>query len=412
MIDTLEAPAETHAPTMAPSVSDQQRPSPVLRDHVLGRVPGSNPDGPTLVLVGGLHGNEPAGTLAIRRVLATIEREAMPLRGQLLGLSGNLSAQAEKRRYLDRDLNRAWLPERVRQLRADGPAGWGAEDREQLELLDIFDHLLATARGELFIIDLHTTSGDGVPFGNMADTLHNRRFAMALPVPIIVGLEEELAGTMLDFLETRGFVTLGFESGQHDAPTSVDHAEAAIWIALDSAGLLPSTAGARLAAARALLADMCRSLPRVLEVLYRHAIAPVDAFRMLPGFTNFQPVLRQQKLAEDCRGDVCSPRSGRLLMPLYQKLGDDGFFLIREFRPLWLRVSTVCRRLRLDRAVRLLPGVHGVPGQPESVDVDQRIARWVALDLFHLLGYRRHRRQGNRVVLSRRLEPARARRAR
>ena len=266
------------------------------------------------------------------------------LAGDLVGLAGNLAALARGSRFLVGDLNRLWLPERLARLRA-AAAPLAAEDAEQLALDDELEAAFAAARGPVFVLDLHTTSGPGPAFAVLDDTLANRAFALHFTVPLVVGLEEELDGTLLQHLLDRGAVTLGFESGQHDEPAAVDRAEAAVWIALDAAGLLPAGSRPEVAAARALLAAAGAGLPRVVEVRYRLAVTPADGFRMLPGFASFQPVGRGQVVARDRHGDVAVREPGRLLMPLYQPLGDDGFFLIREIRPFWLAVSTRMRRL-------------------------------------------------------------------
>jgi hypothetical protein len=109
-----------------------------------------------------------------------------------------------------------------------------------------------------------------------------------------------------------------------------------------------------------------------------------------------------QVVARDARGDVRVDQAGRLLMPLYQEQGQDGFFLIREFRPFWLFVSQLLRRLKVDRVAHWLPGVRRDPGLPDAVVVDKRVARWYALQLFHLLGYRKHEDAGPRLVVGRR----------
>ena len=62
----------------------------------------------------------------------------------------------------------------------------------------------------------------------------------------------------------------------------------------------------------------------------RHAIQPVEGFEMLPGFKNFQKVKKGELIAKDKNGDIFSPANGRILMPLYQKQGEDGFFIIKE----------------------------------------------------------------------------------
>jgi succinylglutamate desuccinylase len=123
---------------------------------------------------------------------------------------------------------------------------------------------------------------------------------------------------------------------------------------------------------------------------------------MEPGFSNFQPVKRGQLLARDRHGDIRAPEAGLILMPLYQSQGTDGFFLAREVAPFWLQVASGLRRLRLDRVLPWLPGVRRHPTLPETLVVNPRIARWFVLELFHLLGFRRQRPQGNQLVVSRR----------
>jgi hypothetical protein len=92
-------------------------------------------------------------------------------------------------------------------------------------------------------------------------------------------------------------------------------------------------------------------------------------------------------------------------MPLYQAQGDDGFFLVRRVRPAWLGLSRVLRRLRLERLLPVLPGVRRHPELAGSFLVDRRVARWAALELFHLLGFRRRGPAGERyLVMTRRTE--------
>ncbi len=49
-----------------------------------------------------------------------------------------------------------------------------------------------------------------------------------------------------------------------------------------------------------------------------------------------------------------------------------------------------------------LPGIRRDPERPYAVWVDKRVARWYAVQLFHLLGYRKHEDAGARLVMTRR----------
>lgn len=370
----------------------------------IGRA-GDDPAGPTLLVVAAIHGNETAGVGAVATVLETLQRRGTKPRGRMIGIVGNLAAVAAGVRYRDVDLNRAFTNERVARVRAADPAIAGqTETAEQRELLAIVDELLATARGPVHALDLHTSSSEGAPFATVGDTLRNRAFAMHFPVPRVLGIEEQIDGALLEHLSNRGCMTLGFEGGQHDDPDSSRRHEALVWVALVASGMLPAEAVPDLAEQRGCLERAARELPDFVEVRRRHAIRPDDGFAMAPGFTHFQRVRRGDVLAHDRHGTVRSTEDGLVLLPLYQKSGDDGFFLGRAVRPAWLTISALVRRAGLPNTVAWLPGVRRRPGDRFVVEVDRRIARFFAIDVFHLLGFRKRRENGDVVVLERRRE--------
>lgn len=367
-------------------------------DRILGRFGPTG--GPTLVVVSGLHGNEPAGVRASQRIRDALTRAGTPLQGQLVLLLGNVSAFQEGQRYMERDLNRAWTPEQIRSLQEDG--GTGVEDREQRDLLETLESILADARGDVFLLDLHTTSAPGSAFSAVADALRSRELALALPVPLVLGLEEMVEGTLHDYMGERGVITVAFESGQHDEPRAVDRAEAAVWITMASTGVARAEDLPDHAAAVERLRRDSLHMPRAVEMRYRQHVIAEDGFRMRPGYRNFQSVGKGEVVASDRRGPVRTREAGRILMPLYQAKGNDGFFLVREFRPFWLRLSAQLRALGVDRYVHWLPGVRRHPDEPDSLVVDRRVARWYALQILHLLGFRREIEVGRTLVVQRR----------
>lgn len=360
-------------------------------------------DGPMLICVASLHGNEPAGVKALERVFQRLEADPSPMHGQFVGLVGNRRALAAGKRFLRHDFNRYWTQERLQYVRTtDQPLE--AEDAELFELDQQLEQLFAEARGKITVFDLHTTSGPAPAWAPLDDTLENREFALELPVTLVLGLEEELEGTLSFYLSQRGIRVAGFESGQHEEEAAIDRAEAAIWISLETAGVLPRGQRPEVAAARDRLQRESGSLPHVAEVRARHQLQAGDGFRMRPGFRTFQQIEAGQVLADDDEGPIRAPISGLLLMPLYQSQGDDGFFIVRPIHPLWLKISAAVRRMRFDRSIHLLPGVKKHPELERSFVVDRRWARWLALELFHLLGFRRVGPVGRVVTLTRRLD--------
>ncbi len=368
--------------------------------RLLGNLEGAEA-GPTLICLGGLHGNEPAGVIAIQRVLADLAGQEAGLKGHVFGVVGNRQALAADQRFLDYDLNRAWHPESIGRLRAEAAASAG-EAQEQIELDEVLSDIIGSATGRLFLLDIHTISGPGSAFAILDDSLPNREIALDFPVPLILGLEEELSGTLASHLTPQAVTALGFEAGQHADPRSVDRAEAAIWVALESGGFLKSPLEERARKARQYLSNDSEFGRRIFEVRHRHAIKPGDGFRMKAGYENFGSVEAGEEVGISSEGDVRVPFGGRILMPLYQDQGEDGFFLIREIRPVWLPVSSALRKLHLERYLHLLPGVQRHPLRGESFIVDLRYARWMARQLFHLLGFRREGRLDRILVMTRR----------
>ncbi|MCB0610933.1 MAG: succinylglutamate desuccinylase/aspartoacylase family protein, partial [Lewinella sp.] len=74
-------------------------------DRTIGVFSGDSP-GPLVISTGGMHGNEPAGVLAIQRVLGLLQSASPPLsfKGKFVGLRGNVKALDLKQRYLRQDL--------------------------------------------------------------------------------------------------------------------------------------------------------------------------------------------------------------------------------------------------------------------------------------------------------------------
>lgn len=365
---------------------------------------GNGESGPRLVFLGGIHGNEPAGIIALERVLNTLHAARPPFRGKMLALRGNLAALARSTRYIDEDLNRIWTPQRLNALAGGLPPEGAetAEEGEQRELFDILHPVLSDYRTPVYLVDLHTTSSESPPFLILEDTIRNRKLAQHLPAPLIMGLAELLEGTILNYAGESGISALAFEAGQHGQQRSVEHHVAAIWILLAAAGCLSASHVSGYEAHRALLAGAVQGLSRVFEVRFRYGIQPEEDFQMAPGYWNFRRIKRGDALACNCAGEIRSPFSGYIFMPLYQSQGNDGFFIIRPLANSWLKLSHWLRRLKVEKCLSLLPGISKNPSAPFEVRVNPMIARWYVVEFFHLLGFRRTRIEGRRLIFTKR----------
>jgi len=377
--------------------------SDTLTRREIGRIVGAEA-GPTVVLIAGIHGNEPAGVAAAERVLSELETRGVTVRGEIVAAAGNLPALAAGRRYFSRDLNRLWTRDVVHRV-LDGDVDDSVPEEQQLaELLGVIHGAVERARGPVLVLDLHTASASTSPFAILGDTLRNRRFAAKFPAPIVLGLEEQLVGTLMEYVTAIGHVSIAFEAGQHDDPRSVDRHEAAVWLALAFAGSVAQADVTRWSEHFELLRGSRRGLPRFLEIIHRHPVAPEDKFVMQPGYRNFHPVERGEHLATDRDGPILSPGSLLLFLPLYQGLGSDGFFLARRVNPVWLELSSWLRRSPLPSIVPMLPGVRRHPDVASTLLVDRGVARFLAPQIFHLLGFRVRAADGATLEVRRRRE--------
>ncbi len=361
-------------------------------DREIGRF-GSSRRGPTVILFGGIHGNEPSGVFALHKVFKALHRHQPAMAGRVIGLTGNMAALSRGERYIERDLNRLWSREQIDLLRNNGLNGQSQvpDIMEQADIFQAIERIFREEQGPYYFIDLHTTSAPSPPFITLNDNLRNREFAMRIPVPIILGIEEFLNGPLMSYINELGHIALGFEAGSHDAAQSIDNHESCVWLVLRATGLLEKKDIPAFREHYDNLAAQSNDGKHVFEIRFRYHRTAHENFIMRPGYENFQPVKKGEVLAENDKGPIHACESGRIFLPLYQKQGEDGFFIIREINPFWLKVSARLRRYNVDRLLRYFPGITIDPDQPKRFRINRRIARWKVVDLFHLLGYRREK---------------------
>jgi succinylglutamate desuccinylase len=155
-------------------------------DHMIAHLCG-DPSGPTLVVFGSIHGNEPSGTACLRKMVPSTRLIETRLRGRVFFIAGNVRALREKVRFIDSDLNRHWTKANLAQSGAES-ANPAAEDAELFELNSVIQHILDTAEHEVYALDLHSTSADGLPCATVGDTLRNRHFAQMFPLRMLLGI--------------------------------------------------------------------------------------------------------------------------------------------------------------------------------------------------------------------------------
>jgi len=353
---------------------------------------------PTVIFIAGIHGNEPSGIYGLHNVVEYINKNSVSLKGNFYAIAGNLNALKKNIRFEKSDLNRLWTQESVVNLNEhnDNP-----EKKEQSELHEVIKSILSENKGPFYFIDLHTTSSESAPFITISDSLNNRKFASSFSLPVILGIEEYLEGPLLTFINEFGHISLGFEAGQHEGLESINNCIEFIWRTLLLSGCVD----------RSQIKDYKSLTNRInkdnksrkfYEVNYRYFLKDNDDFTMANNFNNFDFIKKGELLAINNKIEIKAPIDGQIFMPLYQKQGKDGFFIINKISKFWIVLSKALRKLQLHHALRLLPGIKQDPSNRYTLIVNPKTAHFLATEIFHLFGYRKKISKKNKLLFIRR----------
>ncbi len=284
-----------------------------------------NSEDKKFVIIGGIHGNEKGGIDAILNVLPEMKKNSPIQKGKVYFLKGNLPALKLDERFIEKDLNRLWTDENLLSEEDTSP------DIAQLKELHnlIVDEICQNKFDNCIFLDLHTFSAKSGVFCIPAANSRSVAFAQSFGISFIEKLSDTLPGTALSYFGNKGMTSLVFEGGTHNTAEASRTLEAGIWHSLAYAGFI-SPELEKVKKGRELLNEISNNYPHHLELVYRHKLEDYFNFRMNKGYFNFKPIRKSEFLAVQNNSKITSPYSGYILMPLYQRKGSDGFFIVRE----------------------------------------------------------------------------------
>ncbi|MEO9849537.1 MAG: succinylglutamate desuccinylase/aspartoacylase family protein [Reichenbachiella sp.] len=364
--------------------------------RIIGHIEGRK-KGPTVIFFGGMHGNENSGVFALHQVLADLQHKKKQINGHIYGITGNLRALEKGQRYCTEDLNRLWTADRIKILETGEVGDLQDEKLEQYEIHQTLRSIMSEREGPFYFMDLHTTSSETIPFIVVNDSLLNRKFTEQYPVPMILGVEEYLDGPILSHINELGYVSFGYEAGQHDDLASYQNQIAFIYLSLVFSEIIGQEEIDYFHYYQQLAKTSATSRD-IFEIRFRFRIHEGDRFEMRPGFVNFQKVKKGEEMAIRNGKTVIASHTGRVFMPLYQSQGKEGFFEIKKVHPFFLRLSAVLRKTKLAHILPLLPGIKWQSASYDALVVNLKIARFFTKPFLHLLGYRS--KQVNRTHLT------------
>ena len=369
--------------------------------RIIGYV-SSEETGPTVVYFAGIHGNEPSGVEALDQVFKQLKTSELQVTGSVFGIKGNLPALLEKKRFLEHDLNRIWTRSGIDKIEQKSKPERSVEENELSELHQLISDIFATHAPPYYFIDFHTTSSPTLPFITINDALINRKFARLFPVPIILGIEEYLEGPLLNYINEKGYVSLGFESGQHFTEEAVKNSISFIWLAMIYCGVLTKEQVPDYKKYHDQLNLAAKGNNIFYEIIHRRRITKSDDFKMLPGFRSFEKLEKGITMANHNGEQITAYKDTIVFMPLYQAQGEEGFFLIRKIPGWILSFSAFLRKIKFDSFLALLPGVSWSNGTRDKLMVNLKVAMFFNKPFFHLLGYRNRMVDETHLILNNR----------
>ncbi len=277
---------------------------------------GENP-GPTLTVLGAVHGNERCGTEAVHRVSLALQSNDLVLsHGKLVMVPiTNPKAYERNLRFVDRNLNRCLHP--------DYPGDGSYEDQINPVLMPLLEKTDV-------LLDLHSYASPGGPFiflsGNRTDTAE-RNFARALGVTDFVHGWQEAFGDSntkhnshyaigtTEYARSEGALAITLECGHHTNANASDIGERSILLALEHLGLA-STGIATPVEAPVRCVQMKKAFSKVREG---------DFLREL---MHYDPVRSGETLCRYTDGEeIAAPEDGYVVLPKGNAdIGQDWFF--------------------------------------------------------------------------------------
>ena len=203
----------------------------------------------------------------------------------------------------------------------------------------------------------------------------------------------------MSYLNTLGYVSLGFESGQHTDPEAIKTCEAFIYLALKHSGNLVTNEKEEVKKNENILKKASENVASIFEIIYKYHIHPKEMFFMRDGFESFQDIEKGMTLATTNGKPIYSDYNATLFMPLYQKSGNDGFFIIKPIPRFFLKLSEVLRKIHADNLLTLLPGISWHDKRSGILKANLSVTRFMVKSVFHLFGYRNRQLDETHLLL-------------
>ncbi len=255
-------------------------------------------DGPTSIILAGVHGDEKYGVEALKKTLSTLKIDA----GRVFWGYGNPMALEAHQRFINADLNRMFKSEE--ELSDDIKKGYEYKRAQFLK---------AYFKQADALLDIHTSrTPNSKPFAICEDNA--REIVSRLPVELVVsGFDKVEPGGTDYYMNSIGKIGICIECGFGDDPVSAQVAEENIQAFLKALGHIKNDLNPRE-----------QSMMRVYE-LY---LTKTNNFVLSKQFEDFEEVLEGQLIGMDGDKEVLAQGKAVILFARNrERVGAEAFLL-------------------------------------------------------------------------------------
>jgi len=294
--------------------------------HLIGTL--GNNEAKKLIVVGGMHGNEKSGVEAILETLDFFaQHPEIKLNGKIYFLQGNIGALKKGERFIDKDLNRLWHEDYIQNEHPDIADVKEVKELHKLISEDICQHNYSNCT----LLDLHTFSAKTGAFCIPAENKQSVALAQTFKTPFVEKLVGSLPETALNYFGNKGMTAVVFEGGTHASDEARTNLKSSIFHTIAYLDLVNREDFDIVFEMRKELYEISKNLPHYLRLTYIHKLNKYNNYQTKPGYFNFKKINKGEVIATQDGKQITSPSEGYILMPLYQKKGSDGFFIVQEF---------------------------------------------------------------------------------
>jgi succinylglutamate desuccinylase len=257
-------------------------------------------DGPTSIILVGVHGDEICGPIALSKILPSLKIE----RGRVLFGYGNPKAIKARVRYFETNLNRMFKPEKTLSARELDSYEYNRA-KFLKKYLDQADALL----------DIHSSSNPNsqsfiICEENAKDIYKYLSFDL-----VVSGFDVIEPGGTDYYMNKQGKIGICIECGNSNDPKAISLAEESIQEFLKVRGHISGE---------------LKEYPQNLINMYRLYLTKTNSFKLTKNFADFESVYQGQLIGMDGKQPIQADRDGVILFAQSKESIGEEVFLLGE----------------------------------------------------------------------------------